>query len=340
MSLSVNLSFVSAQATGLAIYSLNLVERLQDLNPHLLKPGRGYTHEFGLQGHLRRLWWVQWHLPCLLGSSLLFSPIPEAPLWRGCRYVVTVHDLIPLRLPQYFAASQVLYCRHYVRWVLHQAQHILCNSQATAADVRDFLGIRGVPMTVTPLGFDQRLFQPLHLPMGNYFLYVGRSNPHKNLGRVIQAMAGLPEDCQLWVAGSGDDRYTPFLHHLIVDLGLEGRIKFLGYVARADLPVLLNQAIALVFPSLWEGFGLPVLEAMACGTPVITSCVAALAELGKNAAILVNPYSVEELRSAMAELINSSGLRSRLCRLGLERAKQYSWENTAQITRSVLLKYL
>jgi len=123
-------------------------------------------------------------------------------------------------------------------------------------------------------------------------------------------------------------------------LGLSNRVKFLGYVPYSQLPQLLNRAIALVFPSLWEGFGLPVLEAMACGTPVITSDRGALPEVVGDAALTVNPYLISGLTQAMGRVATEPQLRSDLRRAGLARAKNFSWEQTAQATLEVLQSFV
>ena len=124
------------------------------------------------------------------------------------------------------------------------------------------------------------------------------------------------------------------------ELGISHQVKFLDYVPYDDLPKIIRSAIALVFPSLWEGFGLPVLEAMACGTPVITSNLSSLPEVAGDAAILIDPYKVEEITDAMQAIANETGLRSHLSQLGLQRATQFSWEKTGQATVEVLKRFL
>ncbi len=293
---------------------------------------------------MARLMWTQLELPKIyrqLDSRLLFSPIPEAPVLSGCRYVVTVHDLIPLRFPRWLSPLTP-YHRYYLPRVLGAAEHIICDSMATAKDVTDFLHIPASKVTPVLLAHDASHFRFLDLPGGNYFLYVGRQDPYKNLYRVIEAFAALPKrsDCQLWLAGTADRRYTPQLVVQAQELGVGSLVKFLGYVPARELPVLLNQAIALVFPSLWEGFGLPVLEAMACGTPVIASNRSSLPEVAGDAAILVDPYNVGEITEAMQAVATSAGLRSRLRELGLARASRFSWAKTGQKTAEILQRYL
>jgi len=359
--LLVNLSFLITKPTGLTTYAANLFPHLQPLNPTLLishhaphptplAPHKCYpvppnlTPEQGTKGHLRRLLWTQLQLPRIykeLRSQLLFSPIPEAPLYTNCRYIITVHDLIPLRFPKPFSPLTP-YHRYYIPQVLAQAQHILCNSTATAEDITHFFNIPASKITPILLAYDANNFRWLNLPKRNYFLYIGRHDPHKNLQRLIAAFAELPScrDYELWLAGSADQRYTPRLKADVDQLGITNQVKFLEYVPYDQLPTLINQAIALVFPSLWEGFGLPVLEAMACGTPVVTSNLSSLPEVAGDAALLVNPYNRGEITAAMQAIATHSELRSRLSSLGISRASQFSWVKTGLATVEVLSHYL
>ncbi len=353
--LLVNLSVLMKQPTGISTYALNIIPHLQSLSPTLLvaEPVKGFqnhlisarlTPEYGVYGHLRRLTWLQWQLRKIYQdyrSQLLYSPLPEAPLFSSCRCVVTVHDLIPLRFAPNFSAVKV-YFRHYVPAVLQQAEHILCDSEATAVDIVNFFNVPAAKLTTVPLACDRQHFRFLDLPTANYFLYVGRHDTYKNLSRLIEAFAAVAQTCEvdLWVAGSHDPNCTPLYIEQIAVLGLEHRVKFLDYLPYAELPRVINQAIALVFPSLWEGFGLPVLEAMACGTPVITSNVSSLPEVAGDAAILVDPYRVEAIASAMQQVATDGQARSQLRQAGLARASQFSWEKTGAATAAVLQRYL
>ncbi len=353
--LLINLSYLLSRPTGTTTYILNLLPYLHPLEPTLLVAQSisqyschlvpsGLTPEQGLKGHLRRLLWTQLQLPRIYQkqrSHLLFSPIPEAPLNTRSRYIVTVHDLIPLRFPKR-RSPLTSYFRYYIPQVLTQAKHIICDSVATAKDITDFFHIPSDKITTVLLAHDAKDFRFLDLPTSNYFLYLGRHDPYKNLHRLIDAFAALPSshDCELWIAGPADRRYTPTLQAQVEQLGLTHQVKFLDYVPYDQLPTIINQAIALVFPTLWEGFGLPVLEAMACGTPVITSNLSSLPEVAGDAALLVNPYNIGEISEAMQSVATDSVLRSRLRTLGLNRASQFSWAKTGQATVEVLQQYL
>ncbi len=353
--LLINLSFLAAQPTGHSVYAKNLFAALKFLDPILFTaqsfPGfnchsipENMAPEFGIKGHINRLNWTQFQLPKLydrLNGKLLFSPIPEAPLFTKTQHIVTLHDLIPLRFFSRFSAMR-LYCRYYVPQVLKQAKHILCDSEATAKDIVDFYQISASKIAVIPLAYDETQFRFLDLPTQNYFLYLGRHQPYKNLPRMIAAFAAIANhsDSEFWIAGSIDNRYTADLVAQIKHLNLIDRVRFLSYVSDSELPRLINQAIALVFPTLWEGFGLPVLEAMACGTPVITSNLSSLPEVAGDAALLVDPYNEGAIVDAMNAILTDSQLRQQLRQQGLDRASQFRWHTTASQTAEILKRYL
>ncbi len=358
--LLINLSVVFSQPTGISNYALNLFPYLKSLNPTLLTADNypdfhcypipdNLTPAQGFKGHFRRLIWTEFELAQIyqkLASKLIFSPIPEAPLYRNCRYIVQVHDLIPLRFPNQ-RSPLFHFSRYYVPQVLKQAQHIVCNSQSTARDITDFYGIEAKKITPILLAYDVSNFRPIQSSPGSYFLYLGRQDPYKNLHRLLEAFAALVKrqnsdrkECELWFAGPTDKRFTPGLQTHIKELGISKQVKFLDYVAYSELPKIISNALALVFPSLWEGFGFPVLEAMACGTPVITSNLSSLPEIALDAAILINPYKTAEITVAMQQILDDDGIKEQLSIRGLERAKQFSWEKTGLSTFEVIKDFL
>ena len=356
-SILINLSFLFSKPTGIATYASNLVPYLKQLKPTLLTAQKfdffdcypianNLTPAQGSKGHFRRLLWTQFQLPQIykkLQSSLLFSPVPEAPIYNDCRYIITVHDLIPLRFPRNFSPL-TLYFRHYLPQVLDRAEHIICNSEATARDIIDFFGISANKISPIPLAHNNDCDRPLDLTQKlhdpPYFLYIGRHDPHKNLQRTIAAFAKCNCESELWLVGSCDPRYTPELKRQSQELGIQERVKFLGYLPEKELSIVISNAIALVFPSLWEGFGLPVLEAMALGTPVITSNISSLPEVAGDAAISVDPYDIEAIAGAMKNVATDSQLRSQLSQLSLQQADLFSWEKTGLATAEVLARFV
>ena len=355
--LLINLSALMDKPTGISVYTQNVALSFQELNPILFRVHptlglrfeqipQGLSPEFGFRGHFKRLWWLQNSLPKYyhqFDRGLIFSPLPEAPLYSNCRFVVTVHDIIPLRFASQFSWQLVSYFRHYVSRVVEQAEHIICDSVCTARDLVEFYKVPESKLTPILLAYDAGHFKPCKQDAKNYFLYLGRQDPHKNLSRLINAFQKVHQynkDLELWLVGPTDNRYTPKLIEQVKAVGLEHKVRFLDYVAYGDLPKLIGEAISLVFPSLWEGFGLPPLEAMACGTPVITSNLSSLPEVVGDAAILIDPYNVNQLADAMRALANDSKLRQQLKQAGIERAEKFSWEKTGQQTAKVLKRFI
>ena len=337
MTLLLNYRPVLRQPTGIGVYANALLPELQQL-PHVLIPG-------GEQGsasqRLKRLAWTQIELPRLARrhkASLIFTPAPEGYLGpQTIPQVVMVHDLRPISHPE--RSLQSLYFRSWVPPLLRSARHVLTNSQFTAAEIQRCTGLQAERITVIPLGYDALHFTPGDpqgpIPLRPYLLHVGQAYPHKNLRRLIQAFAQVAPaypELRLVLAGKPHPTETPQLQALAAELGLQQRVEFRAYVPYTELPDLYRGALAFVFPSLWEGFGLPVLEAMACGTPVITSAGSGTEEAAGAAALLVNPADSLELGEAMALLLKNSAEITRLRQLGLERAGRMQWSSTAQRT--------
>jgi glycosyltransferase involved in cell wall biosynthesis len=255
-----------------------------------------------------------------------------------------VHDLRPISHPE--RSLQSLYFRSWVPPLLRAARHVLTNSQFTAAEIQRCTGLQAERITVIPLGYDALHFTPGDpqgpIPQQPYLLHVGQAYPHKNLRRLIQAFAQVAPaypELRLVLAGKPHPTETPQLQALAAELGLQQRVEFRAYVPYAELPDLYRGALAFVFPSLWEGFGLPVLEAMACGTPVITSTGSGTEEVAGDAALLVDPADTNALSQALHTLLDQSSLQEQYRKQGLERAKRFSWAATAGATRALLERF-
>jgi len=345
MTLLLNYRPLLHQPTGIGVYANAVLPALQQL-PHVLVPG-------GEQGsgrqRLKRLAWTQLELPRLArrhGASLIFTPAPEGYLGQqSIPQVVMVHDLRPISHPE--RSLQSLYFRSWVPPLLRRCRHVLTNSRFTAREIQRCTGVPEERISVIPLGYDTELFRQTasgevalgQASPGPYVLHVGQAYPHKNLQRLIRAfaqVAPLDPHLRLVLAGKPHPTETSRLRLLALELGMERRVELRSYVPDAHLPDLYRGALALVYPSLWEGFGLPVLEAMACGTPVITSFGSGTEELAGEAALLVDPTDIHGISEALRRLIAHDGLRQRLRRQGLERAGQFSWPATAAATRALL----
>ncbi len=341
MTLLLNYRPVLRQPTGIGVYANAVLPALQQL-PHVLIPG---GEEGSARQRLQRLAWTQLELPRLARrhqASLIFTPAPEGYLGpQTIPQVVMVHDLRPISHPE--RSLQSLYFRSWVPPLLRAARHVLTNSRFTAAEIQRCTGLPAERITVIPLGYNAEAFRPgppaSRSEERPYVLHVGQAYPHKNLRRLIQAFAQVAPahpELRLVLAGKPHATETPQLQALVAELGLQQRVEFRAYVPASALPDLYRGALALVFPSLWEGFGLPVLEAMACGTPVITSVGSGTEEVAGAAALLVDPTHTDAISQALRRLLDQPSLQEQCRRQGLERAAQFSWAATATATRALL----
>jgi len=290
----------------------------------------------------------QWALPRILrkvAADLYHSPYYLMPFRPGVPAVVTIYDIIPLRHRRDFTPVQRLIYAVAVRLAVRAAGVVITLSTSTARDLHSMLGVSAERIAVIAAAPDP-VFRPqtaaavaavrarFKLPEG-YVLYVGSNKPHKNLTRLVDAWARLqPQMVPLVIAGVWDPRYTDARQRAEA-LGLGDAVRFLGSVPDHILPALYSGAAVFVFPSLWEGFGLPVVEAMACGTPVACSATSALIEVGGSHAALFDPLNADAMAHTIQEILGDASRREGLARLSLERAAQFSWEHAARQTLAV-----
>jgi glycosyltransferase involved in cell wall biosynthesis len=355
--IAVNAAIIDDALSGLGVYTANVVRELSRLHDDLvvytsapdacgidpervrlisgaLRPARG------ARGHFQRIAWAQLSLPRRLRddrASVLLSPVPEGTLFAPVPQVMVVHDLIPLRLPGSFP-RQYLYFRHVLPRILRACRVVVTDSQSTKRDVTRFYGIEA-SVSVIPCGYDRRRFRPgidagavkRKHGLDAYVLFVGNLFPHKNLPALFAAFERLAKRFphSLVIAGKKDPRYYPALASQAAVIGEARRVRFLDYVPPEDLPALYAGADAFVLPSLYEGFGLPVLESMACGTPVIASRAGSLPEAAGDGALLVEPIDVGALTAAIEAVLGDSALREDLRRRGFAQVARFGWERTA-----------
>ncbi len=263
--------------------------------------------------------------------------------------VVSVYDLSLHLWPQTHPKTRRDYFERNFYRRLPWATHFITISHAIKAQMIEHLGIDPKKITVTHLGVNPTIrAQPKEiakkvmtyygLTYGSYILYVGTLEPRKNITTLLKAYAQLPKQTQnrfpLVLAG-GKGWLIEQLEKKITNLGIATTTILTGYVPSQNLPALYSGASSFVFPSLYEGFGLPPLEAMACGTPVITSNVSSLPEVVGDAGVMIDPYDVNRLKSEIERLIEDTAHRNTLSKLGLERSKQFTWEACARETLNV-----
>jgi alpha-1,3-rhamnosyl/mannosyltransferase len=292
----------------------------------------------------------QWVVPRLLrrlGADIYHSPYYLMPYRPGVPVVVTVYDLIPLLFPQLASARARLLFRWTMALALRMASHVIVISEATRRDLLLFFRLSPKKVTTIPLAAApnfrpppptevERVRRKYALP-NDYVLYLGINKPHKNLVRLVEAWGQIRDsqfairNLQLVIAGAWDSRY-PESQQRAAALGLETAIRFLGPVAEDDLPALYGGAVLFVFPSECEGFGLPVLEAMACGTAVACANISSLPEVGGDAVLHFDPADVESIAQALCQALADPDLRAELRERGLRQAARFSWKRAAQKT--------
>jgi glycosyltransferase involved in cell wall biosynthesis len=301
-----------------------------------------------LVGNSLRLAWHQLRLPGLLredGADVFYSPVPEGMLRPALPQVITVHDLLPLHYPAVYPRL-----RHYFRLVLPRlvraSRAVVVDSAATERDLREMVGCKEVPIHVVYPGCSAETFRPApqeriaevraRFGLGEYLLFVGEARPYKNLARLIEAfsrtcLTGL----QLAIVGGIGPR-DGGVRELPSRFGVGERVRFLGRQPDAELAALYSGAEAFVFPSLYEGFGIPPLEAMACGCAVVASDAASIPEVCGEAACYIDPHDVDSIAAGMERVVGDSVLRRRLREAGLSRAARFSYRLAGDQIRTVL----
>jgi glycosyltransferase involved in cell wall biosynthesis len=275
-------------------------------------------------------------LGVLSGNDLFFSPGYNTPLFCSRPFVFTIHDLSHIYCPQNSSASIRLYYAMIMKPACYRAAKILTVSEFTRKQILEWSGVSPERVCNVSCGVDPKYCAEgtVYQASFPYLLSVSNRKPHKNELRIVMAFAQSRLAPEIHLMFTGD--CTRELTALIAQHRLAATVHFTGRVPEEDLPALYRGATALVFPSLYEGFGLPVLEAMACGTPVVTSKVTAMPEVAGDGALLVDPTSVAEISEAMRRIVSDASLRRRLPEKGLLRAAQFSWEKTTAAVRSIL----
>ena len=303
--------------------------------------------------------------------DVLFVPSHTLPLIRrpGLKTVITVHDLGAEYLPMFHQFKQVLYLKFMTHYQIKTATKVISVSKATKEDLIKRVRLSKEKIEVIYEGVDKTIFKKIHndiekkvldtfkLKRQGYFLFVGTVQPRKNLERLIRAFAGfLIEDERLRMNDSDKkeslvvNQQSAFklvlvgnkgwksdeIYKLPAELGIKDKVRFLGRITDEELVGLYNGAMALTYPSLFEGFGLPIIEAMACECPVITSVVSSMPEVAGDAALLVDPHKEEEITEAMLKIANNDTLRSELIEKGSVRCGSFNWKGVAHRTIDIL----
>jgi glycosyltransferase involved in cell wall biosynthesis len=364
MRIAINTLAMKRELYGVGNYIKNLVSALARLDReneyvlfasadnacHLRGLGENFSIELAPSSRMLRLPWEQSVLPLRLRRKRIdvyHGATFVAPLIKMCVHVVSILDMTFHLTPERHSLVKRAYFRAMIPQMARRSEKVIAISESTKRDLLRLLEIKEEKICVTHLGVDKR-FRPVtdeqeltrvrekyNLP-AKYILYVGLIEPRKNVEALVDAYHAdsLHTEFDLVLAGNLGWGYAPLLAK-VANSRVRNRIRMPGYVADADLPALFSMAAVFVYPSVYEGFGLPVLEAMACGTPVITSKVSSLPEVAGEAAILVDPSDPKALASALQSVLGDEHLGKSLSEKGMQRAGLFTWEKTAQKTLGV-----
>jgi glycosyltransferase involved in cell wall biosynthesis len=308
---------------------------------------------FDTMSPAKRILWEQMIQPFQLGDTDLYhAGAFVAPYLLNKPMIVTVYDLTFMRYPERLSTARRLYLQAFTETTCQRAKRILAISQSSKQDLIDLFGIDGAKIDVTPLGYDPDIYQPLaqgkieafrklkQLPQ-RFWLFLGTLEPRKNLVTLIEAYARLPENERLpLILAGGKGWLTEPIFVAIEKHGLSDAITTTGFVPTDEIALWYNSAELFIYPSVFEGFGLPVLEAMACGTAVITSNVSSLPEVAQDAGKTLAPHEVEIWVEALQQAYHDSNWRKASRQRGLQIAQTFTWQQTARLTVEAYRKVL
>ncbi len=295
--------------------------------------GRIRTEQLETPGLLRRL-----------GADLYHGLAFAAPLRVPCPTIITVYDLSFITRPKTHKTLNRMYLSLATRWSCRHAARVIAISEWSRHDVVEFLSVDPARVDVIALGVDPRFHPGSQQELAQFkqanrigvhtVFFLGSLEPRKNLPVLIDAFKQVLEavpDAELIVGGGRGWNYTSLFRH-IQELGLDEKVRFLGPVPADDVPKWMNACTVFAYPSLYEGFGLPVLEAMACGAAVVASNVTSLPEVAGDAGLLVPPADTQQIAQALGRVLTDESLRATLRQRGLQRATQFTWRRTAEKT--------
>jgi glycosyltransferase involved in cell wall biosynthesis len=308
----------------------------------ILKPGRLWT---------RIAVPVYYHL-AKIKPDVIFSPTHYIPRFIKAKRVPVIFDLAFIHFPKMFKKDDLYKLTNWTKTSILESAHIITISESSKKDILETYKVPSDKVTVAYPGYDDQVFKVVkdqskidailkkYQIMGEYIIYIGTVQPRKNTLRLIRAVKKI-EGLKLVIAGKikGKGKQGWMNEEILEEpkrLGIEERVIFTDFVPTEELPYLISGAKAFILPSLWEGFGIPVVEAMATGTPVITSNVSSLPEVVGDAGLLVNPESETQIEQAIRLLVTDKKLHNKLSKKALEQAKKFSWQKMAKEVIKVL----
>lgn len=356
-----NGSMLDEHPTGVGIYSLNVINYLtvlykKDINRAItvFTPTRTFLNDdittvrlsrllkssqYGKIAAFTRFVWNTFYYPLQARKfDVLISTTTHGSFFLK-NQIITIHDLLSLRFNN-ISLHQRFYFKYLLPYLLSKSKIIIAVSHSTKKDITDFLKIPANKIEVVYNGYDKTIYNEQAIQqknifnsygIANYFLAIGPTYRHKNFELLIDAFDELDTDAKrnfpLLIAGGKKD-YLNTLKQYVAKKGCENHVHFIGYVPAPLMPSLYKEAYALVFPSLYEGFGFPLLEAMACGCPVISSNISSMPEVCENAALYFDPYNKDSLVLQLQSIIKNKELYAMLKQQGIQQAKKFSWDKT------------
>lgn len=332
-----NARVTNAALTGAQRYTLSILNHI----PEIERISPSEKNSRGMRGHL----WEQLIMPGLIGKKLLWSPSNSGPVARK-RQVLTVHDVVSFDHPEWFNKTYVKWYNIMLPLVCKNAAHIITISQFTKQRIIELFNIPESKITIVYNGGGERQAdntmhgEAYDLPFKRYILSVGSLEIRKNIPFLLESwnsiLAQVPDDVGLIIVGGKGNKkiFQDANIHQIPD-----RVHFTGHIPDDFVTYLYANALAFVYLSTYEGFGLPPLEAMAAGVPVICGNLTAIPEVVENAGILIDPYSKSACEQALVTLINDEALRARLSQEALLQAKKFNWKKAADETYEILKRF-
>ncbi|MCX8015404.1 MAG: glycosyltransferase family 4 protein [candidate division WOR-3 bacterium] len=359
MKVGINATILEPNPSGLGNYTINIINHLKDylvdyivISSHFesleipenkrIIVKKDLRPSLGRFGHIKRWSWLQFRLPDLLRNNqidILFSTVPEGIISYRFNQVIVVHDLSPLIFPQIYPRLNKYY-RYYLPLILKRCVQVISVSQFTKQEIIHYYNIDEKKITVIHEGYDVDVaisndFENIkkEYNLDNFIICVASElSPRKNLPYLIKAISPLLKKLNhfsLVIVGKIDMRFFPSLQNLISKENLVGKVVFTNYISKEKLYQLYKAASLSIFSSIYEGFGLPILEAMACGTPVVSFKTSSIPEIAGDAAMLVELGDDAGLISAIEKIINDNEYRQKLVEKGIRRVKDFSWQKAA-----------
>ncbi|MFH1369566.1 MAG: glycosyltransferase family 1 protein [Elusimicrobiota bacterium] len=369
MRIGINARYIQKQATGIENYLSQIIsnlKRIDSKNEYVLffgsdKPVPGGfpsdnfavdVPKFKTNSQLKRLFWEHFYLPSAITRNkidVFHEPSFIAPMFKKCPTVITIHDLAFIIHPECFTFKNVLYFKAMMKRSIESSDYVIAVSESTKNDIINRFKVSPEKVKMIHSGVneyfhrieDKKAIKPVLEKYGitrDFILNVSLISPRKNLLNLLKSFKLMREkksvDYQLVITGAKGWLYED-IFKAVSDLSLQKDVVFTGYVSDSELLCLYNSAKIFAYPSVYEGFGFPALEAMACGCPVVASNTSSLPEICGDAALLVEPADLDELSDALYRMLTDSKLREDMIKRGFVRITKFSWRNTAKETLSL-----